>query len=177
MKVFLDAPQLFENLCAVARTLEVLGFAECLVHDPHRLVRPRYGKSRTRVAKAASAGAFHRIAFERIEDPGTYLTTFPGRVVATVAEGDATPIEDFAFLPDDVVVFGSESHGVSPEVLTIAESRVTISQRGKTNSLNLAVSVGIVLYEAIRQLGPSALPSRRPADPMEVARCSTPPSC
>ena len=68
MDVFLDSPQDFENLCLISRTLEVLGVGRCYVHDPNRLVRPRYGKSRTRQIKAISAGAFFRVAFERVEE-------------------------------------------------------------------------------------------------------------
>jgi tRNA G18 (ribose-2'-O)-methylase SpoU len=51
----------------------------------------------------------------------------------------------------DVIVFGSEGRGVRPEVLTIREEQVTIPQLGTTDSLNLAVSVGIVLFEFFRQ--------------------------
>jgi endonuclease YncB( thermonuclease family) len=69
MDVFLDSPQDFENLCLISRTLEVLGVGRCYVHDPNRLVRPRYGKSRSRQIKAISAGAFFRVAFERVEQP------------------------------------------------------------------------------------------------------------
>jgi hypothetical protein len=35
------APEQFENLCVLARTLEVFGFARCYVFDPHRIMRER----------------------------------------------------------------------------------------------------------------------------------------
>ncbi|HEU4532785.1 MAG TPA: hypothetical protein VFS00_01660, partial [Polyangiaceae bacterium] len=73
MNVFLDAPQLFENLCGIARTLEVLGLRHCYVYDPNGLVRPRYGKSRTRQARSASAGALELVRFERVDDPQAFL--------------------------------------------------------------------------------------------------------
>src|SRR4028118_627495 len=66
MDVFLDSPQDFENLCLISRTLEVLGVGRRYVHDANRLIRPRYGKSRTRQIKAISAGAFFRVAFEKV---------------------------------------------------------------------------------------------------------------
>ncbi len=58
MNVFLDAPQDFGNLCLIARTLETLGVWRCYVYDPNRLIRNRYGKSRTRRIQKISAGAF-----------------------------------------------------------------------------------------------------------------------
>ena len=149
MTVFLDAPQRFENLCAIARTLDAFGLDRCLVHDPFGLVRERYGKARRRVAVGVSGGAFDRVAFERV-DLGR-LAEAPGRVVVTAPDG-ATPLPSFAFRPDDVVVFGSESRGVSPEARALADAAVAVPQRGG-ESLNLGVAVGVVLYEADRQLG------------------------
>ena len=151
MDVFLDSPQDFENLCLISRTLEVLGVGRCYVHDPNRLVRPRYGKSRTRQIKAISAGAFFRVAFERVENPERLLAAYPGRKVATVPDQRATPLPLFAFRSDDVIVFGSEGWGIRPELLALCDERVTVPQQGVTGSLNLAVSSGIVLFEYFRQ--------------------------
>ena len=152
MEVFLDSPQDFGNLCLLSRTLEVLGVERCYVHDPHRLVRPRYGKSRTRQIKSISAGAFFRVAFERVEQPEAFLAALPGRKVATVPDQHATSLSCFAFRSDEVIVFGSEGRGIRPEVLALCDERVTIPQRGMTDSLNLAVSVGVVLFEFYRQV-------------------------
>lgn len=151
MDVFLDSPQDFGNLCVLSRTLEVLGVKRCYVHDPNRLIRSRYGKSRTRQIKTISAGAFFRIAFKRVEEPEEFLTALPGRKVATVPDQRATPLPRFAFRPDDVIVFGSEGRGIRPEVLALCDERVTIPQWGVTDSLNLAVATGIVLFEFFRQ--------------------------
>lgn len=60
---------------------------------------------------------------------------------------------DVAFRPGDFLVFGRETKGL-PESL-LAENKdqaVTIPMSGKTRSLNLATAVGIVLFEAVRQL-------------------------
>jgi tRNA G18 (ribose-2'-O)-methylase SpoU len=151
MEVFLDSPQDFGNLCLLSRTLELLDVERCYVHDPHRLVRPRYGKSRTRQIKHISAGAFFRVAFQRVEHPEAFLSALPGRKVATVPDQHATALPYFAFRSDEVIVFGSEGRGIRPEVLALCDERVTIPQRGMTDSLNLAVSIGIVLFEFFRQ--------------------------
>jgi len=62
------------------------------------------------------------------------------------------PYWDADFQPGDHLVFGAESRGL-PESWLHAhpESCLTIPMRG-ARSLNLATAVGIVLYEAIRQL-------------------------
>ncbi|MCS6850004.1 MAG: tRNA (cytidine(34)-2'-O)-methyltransferase [Gemmataceae bacterium] len=59
-----------------------------------------------------------------------------------------------AYAPGDVLVFGSESYGLPASVLTkYAEQSLTIPMpTGRVRSLNLATAVGIVVYEALRQL-------------------------
>jgi tRNA G18 (ribose-2'-O)-methylase SpoU len=94
------------------------------------------------------------VEFERIEEPEAFLAALPGRKVATVPDREATSLTTFAFRPDDVVVFGSEGHGISARILALCDERVTIPQRGTTQSLNLSVAAGIVLFEALRQGAP-----------------------
>jgi len=151
--VLLHAPQDFRNLCVLARTLEVFGHRECYVFDPRRLVRDRYGKSRTREMRVVSAGAFSKIRWQRIEEPARFLAEYDGRVIATVAAAQATELTRFEFSRQDLLLFGSESYGLPPDIVGSAHVAVTIPSRGQTQSLNLAVSLAIVLYEAHRQLG------------------------
>lgn len=141
----------FENVCVISRTLETLGISRCFVHDPNRLIRDRYGKSRTRTLKRVSAGAFFRVSFERVEAPAAFLKALPGRKVAAVPDGRATPLSRFRFLPEDVILFGSEGRGIGRELLDLCDERVTIPRRGVTQSLNLGVANGIVLFEFFRQ--------------------------
>jgi len=61
----------------------------------------------------------------------------------------------FQYQTDDCLVFGSETRGL-PETLLRAnwERCLTIPMPNrKVRSLNLATSVGVVLYEALRQIG------------------------
>jgi len=50
------------------------------------------------------------------------------------------------------VVVGNESHGVSKEVLTMADEIVEIPMWGVNKSLNVMVSLGIVLYKTLEYL-------------------------
>lgn len=153
VNVFLDTPQDFDNVCVVSRVLEVLGVRRCYVYDPNRLIRENYGKSRTRRIKKVSAGAFFRVAFERVEKPEAFFRASTCRRVATVPDQSAEPLTRFAFGPDDLLVFGSEGNGIRPELTALCEERVRIPQRGETQSLNLGVAAGIILFEALRQTG------------------------
>lgn len=46
-----------------------------------------------------------------------------------------------------VYIFGSESHGLSPEVEKILDTSYTIEGTGQAESLNIGVSAGIVLFQ------------------------------
>lgn len=60
---------------------------------------------------------------------------------------------DFRFLPGDCLVFGSETRGLPAEMLESERERVlrVPVDRALVRSLNLSTTVGIVLYEALRQ--------------------------
>jgi tRNA G18 (ribose-2'-O)-methylase SpoU len=150
--VFLYAPQDFHNVCLLARTLEVFGQRRCFVFDPHGLIRERYGKYRTRELRVVSAGAFEKITWCRVEEPERVFREHAGRVVATVAEPAADPITRFEFSATDLLLFGSESRGLPEPVVAASAARITIPSRGETQSLNLSVAVGIVLFEWQRQV-------------------------
>jgi tRNA (cytidine/uridine-2'-O-)-methyltransferase len=59
-----------------------------------------------------------------------------------------------AFRPDDVLLFGPESRGLPDDLLRSDPGHtLRIPMRPDARSLNLAASVGIALYEALRQVG------------------------
>jgi len=61
---------------------------------------------------------------------------------------------DWHYAPADCLVFGRETRGLPEDILDAnAERCLTIPMPNRSvRSLNLATSVGIVLYEALRQL-------------------------
>jgi tRNA (cytidine/uridine-2'-O-)-methyltransferase len=86
------------------------------------------------------------------------LTTFEsdcaGRRVLGFSAHATKPYTEVAYRADDCLLFGCESYGLPADWLTQhAENvcRIPMPAR-KTRSLNLATAVGIVLYEALRQL-------------------------
>jgi len=58
---------------------------------------------------------------------------------------------DFAFRPDDILLFGRESMGVPEYVHEKADARIRIPMQQGARSLNLALSASMVLGEALRQ--------------------------
>lgn len=59
------------------------------------------------------------------------------------------------YSPDSLLIFGKETKGLPEEVLALYQERCYTIPMPNQNirSLNLAMSAGIVLYEAMRQIG------------------------
>ncbi|MCX6562954.1 MAG: RNA methyltransferase [Candidatus Aminicenantes bacterium] len=73
------------------------------------------------------------------------------KIAATHLGPDAVFHTQVDFTQPLAVVFGSESEGISLEALRYADYKIKIPMFGMVQSLNLSVSVGIILYEALRQ--------------------------
>lgn len=62
------------------------------------------------------------------------------------------PYFEAEFKEGDFIFFGSETAGIPEDILnTYKEQNITIPMTKEGRSLNLAISTGIVLYDAIRQ--------------------------
>jgi tRNA (cytidine/uridine-2'-O-)-methyltransferase len=75
-----------------------------------------------------------------------------GRLVLFTTKA-ASPYQDFKFSAGDTLLFGRESAGVPEEVHAAAGARLFIPIRPEARSLNVIVSAGIGLGEALRQTG------------------------
>lgn len=54
---------------------------------------------------------------------------------------------------NSILVFGSESDGISQELLDRSDQAFYIEQLGSTRSINVGCASAIAMYEAVRQLG------------------------
>lgn len=151
MRVALYQPEIAGNVGAVLRT------AACLA-APVDLIEPMgFAWDDKRVARAGMDYIDH-VALTRHADWRAFETQAPGRLVLLTTRG-ATPLHDFAFAPDDVLLFGREGAGVPAAVHARADARVVIPMHPPLRSLNLSVSVAIVLAEGLRQTGGWPAPS------------------
>jgi tRNA (cytidine/uridine-2'-O-)-methyltransferase len=67
----------------------------------------------------------------------------------------ARPYTDVAYERGDVLVFGSETWGLPPEILEKHRGQtLRVPMREQVRSLNLSASAAIVMYEAVRQIRP-----------------------
>jgi TrmH family RNA methyltransferase len=96
---------------------------------------------RVPVVQQATAGDM----FKRLRERGV-------RLVATVPTGGVMMYDADLRGPTALLV-GSEGAGVDPALLQSADLTLSIPMQGAVESLNVAVAVGVLVYEARRQRG------------------------
>jgi tRNA G18 (ribose-2'-O)-methylase SpoU len=73
------------------------------------------------------------------------------KVYAIEQAHNSTPLNSFNSSNQKVaLVFGNEVTGVSDQVIKAADACIEIPQWGAKHSLNISVSVGVVLWELVR---------------------------
>lgn len=83
------------------------------------------------------------------------------RVLAATAHGE-TPLPLCDLTRGCVVLLGGEGAGLTPAIAAAADERLAIPMRPPVESLNVAVSAALVLYEAGRQRAQTAQAARSP---------------
>jgi tRNA G18 (ribose-2'-O)-methylase SpoU len=75
---------------------------------------------------------------------------FDYKLVATVLDDDAQPLERIACGRQTALLFGSEGHGLERSLIDLCDRKVTIPMQAGTDSLNVAVAAGIILHHYLR---------------------------
>jgi len=60
-------------------------------------------------------------------------------------------LHEMDFIEPTAIILGSEDHGVQKYILKSADDTFIIPQTGRTDSLNVSVANGVILYEVQRQ--------------------------
>ena len=107
-----------------------------------------------RAVRRAGLDYWPEVSLERNADLDSLSQQLPQARFVYLSTKAAVPYTDWAFAPEDCLVFGRETRGFPEALLRANWARcLTIPMLNpKVRSLNLATAVGIVLYEALRQL-------------------------
>ena len=108
-----------------------------------------------RTLKRAGLDYWDEVTLHRHIDLGALYSDLPSSRFLYFTTKATRPYTDWQYVENDCLIFGPETRGLPETLLRDKSDRcLTIPMLNKNvRSLNLATSVGIVLYEAIRQLG------------------------
>lgn len=144
--VLLDGITDVRNFGAIARTCECAG-VDAVVIPMHGSVSVGADAVKT------SAGALLHLPVCReknISGAVRFLKDNGYRVVAASEKADINYTQA-DYTGPVAIVMGAEDTGISPEVLRLCDTFVSIPQFGKIGSLNVSVAAGVMMYEVVRQ--------------------------
>lgn len=100
----------------------------------------------------ATAGMVFDIPFVYADDAEELCSMLKssGRRVAVTDPAGGKPYYEENLRNGIALVIGNEGNGISDQIMSLADIRVTIPMKGEIESLNAAISAAILMYEAVR---------------------------
>lgn len=143
MRIALYQPEIAGNVGAILRLSACLGVAVDIIEPCG------FAFSDKRLARAGMDYA-DQAEIKRHIDWDTFESARTGRLVLMTTRGSVS-LYEAAFQPGDILLMGSEGSGVPDHVHDKADIRVRIPLRPGFRSLNVGMSAGIAITEALRQ--------------------------
>ena len=143
--IVLVEPQIPPNTGNIARLTAAM---ECTLH----LVKPMGFVLEDRYLKRAGLDYWPHVKLNVHESLQDLWNLFPQNRFFYFTTKSQKAYTHQQYNPGDFLVFGSETRGLSPDILEQnKEYALTIPMTGKVRSLNLSTAVAMVLGEALRQ--------------------------
>lgn len=153
MRLALFQPEIAGNVGTIIRTCAAFAV-------PLDIIEPCGFPFSDRALARAGMDYVERAHVCRHADWAAFQAAPPGRIILLSTSAGAL-LHAFPFEGSDTLLFGQESAGVPDVVRARCAATVRIAMAPSVRSLNVAVSAGIALHEALRQTG--ALNSADPA--------------
>jgi len=149
LQIVLVQPEIPPNTGAIAR---LCAATETCLH----LVEPLGFKLDDRTLKRAGMDYWQHVDWRAWPDWPTLRTAHAGARFHFLTTKTTRSYTDAQFSPGDFLVFGRETKGLPESLLRENEAQcLTIPMLNpNVRSLNLATAAAIVLFEALRQVGP-----------------------
>ncbi len=146
MRIALYEPEIAGNVGAVLRLGACLGAAVDLIEP----LGFRWDDARVR---RTAMDYIDHVSVARHRDFAAFQASIGAARLVLFTTRASQSAYDFAFRSDDVLLFGKESAGVPDHVHAASAGRIRLPMRAGVRSLNLAMSAGLALGEALRQTG------------------------
>ena len=146
LNIVLYQPEIPANSGNIAR-LSVA--AACELH----LIRPLGYVLSDRYLKRAGLDYWPHVKLNIYDGLDQLIEKYPGSRFFYFSTKAGRPYTEVSYKDGDFLVFGPESRGLPDEILTKnEENALTIPMFGPVRSINLSTAVGVVVYEALRQI-------------------------
>lgn len=147
MHIVLVEPEIPQNTGNIARTCAATG-------SPLHLVGPMGFSIEEKWVKRAGLDYWHLVEVQQHASMEELWSAYPQGTFWYLSTKGQHCYSDASFGNDDFLVFGKETRGLPQDLLAAKQQHtIRIPMRQEARSLNLANTVALVLYEALRQQG------------------------
>ena len=147
MHIVLVEPEIPANTGNIARTCAATG---SVLH----LVRPLGFSTEDKYLKRAGLDYWHLVQIHYYDSFSEFAARWSHRRFVLATTKAAGFYHQFNYHPDDLLLFGKETAGLSQEIRdAYPENQVRLPMISQARSLNLGNAVAAILYEALRQTG------------------------
>lgn len=138
------------NALAAIRNCDAFGIQTAhVVFETEKIFNP---KELGKVTSSSANKWVDTVCWEKSAECFTQLKKDGFKIIATVIDPKAKPLSAINFNKQKTaIVFGNEGFGISETAKKMADELVYIPMKGFVDSLNLSVTVGVILYELCRQ--------------------------
>ena len=147
IEVILFEPEIPQNTGNIGR---ICAFSACRLH----LIHPLGFQINDRNLRRAGMDYWKNLELHEYKNWEDFINskTCPSKINLLTTHAEKT-IWEATFEPGEGLLFGNEGHGAPEYVHQSVQDRLCIPKlTDNLRSLNLAVSVGVAVYEAIRQI-------------------------
>ena len=145
LNIVLYEPEIPSNTGNIGRTCVATGTR---LH----LIEPLGFRLNEKTVRRAGMDYWEHLDVTRYDDWTDFLERNPGAKIYMATTKAKHVYTEVSYEADCYIMFGKESVGIPEEILVRhPDECIRIPMLGETRSLNLANSVAIVLYEALRQ--------------------------
>lgn len=148
LRIALYQPDIPGNTGTILRLAACLGLGVDIIEPAGFDISDRNLK-RAGMDYLANVSLARHVNFERFEQ----WRRESGRRLVLASTKAAERYTDFAYRPDDILLFGRESAGVPETVHDSADARIIIPMVEGQRSINVAMSAAMIAGEALRQTG------------------------
>lgn len=146
LRIALYQPDIPGNTGTILRLAACLGLGVDII-DPAGFDISDRNLKRAGMDYLANVSLVRHVNFDRFEE----WRRESGRRLVLASTRAAERYTDFAYRPDDILLFGRESAGVPETVHDRADARIIIPMVEGQRSINVAMSAAMIAGEALRQ--------------------------
>jgi len=154
--IILDDVRSMQNVGAIFRTADAFGVNAIYLcgytpTPPHRDIHK------------TALGATETVSWEHFSDTVSAIEKAKSNgyhIYSAEQTHNSTALQNISVQINEpiAIIFGNEVNGVSDDALALSEACIEIPQWGSKHSLNISVSVGVVVWEIVRKMNAGSNP-------------------